>query len=187
MWVLTFAESQTNRGNVMWLVSNFARRLRALRGGQGFPYWYSPELHPEGHGWHVNIFIPFRVRHDVFAPLWGHGFVWVTDFATAQKGPKGEPMGLCRSLREGLRRAAFYGCKYSQKDWSPEHVGRGRHRYEIGQGFSPTGVSQWVDSPAEAQALVVSLVPEEDRHRLRDWDSNSEIEWSRPPIWTWRW
>lgn len=144
MWVLTFAESRHDRGQVMKLVSEFARSLRAVHGGKRFPYWYSPELHPGGHGWHVNLFIPFRIPHDTMNAAWGHGFVWVTDFASAQRGPHGEPLGLCRTPRDGMRRAAQYGCKYSQKDWSPEHVGPRNHRYEIAQGFKPAVTTRWL-------------------------------------------
>jgi hypothetical protein len=119
MWVLTYpGDGQSDRRKVMAEVSEFARRLRSDRGGENFPYWYSPELHPGGHGWHINFFIPFRVPHAEIEALWNHGFVWVTDFATSMSGPKGEPLGLCRTDRDGYRRAAHYGCKYAQKDWS---------------------------------------------------------------------
>jgi hypothetical protein len=187
MWVLTSAEGQFDRREMMTQVSEFARRLRTLHAGQSFPYWYSPELHPGGHGWHVNFFIAFRVPHDVFASTWGHGFVWVTDFASSMKGPKGEPLGLCRTPREGLRRAANYGCKYSQKDWSPEHVGPQNHRYEVAQGFAPTKESGWVRDPAHAEELVKFLVPVEERRSMQRWDSNDVADWTRPPIRTWRW
>jgi hypothetical protein len=187
MWVLTFAKANHDRHVVMAQVSEFARRLRTLHDGRAFPYWYSPELHPGGHGWHVNFFIASRIPHAQFETQWGHGFVWVTDFASAMKGPKGEPLGLCRTPREGLRRAAHYGCKYSQKDWSPEHVGAQNHRYEVAQGFAPNHQSRWVVNPKEAEQLVESLVPGEDRRFIQRWDSNDMAEWTRPPIRTWRW
>ena len=187
MWVLTFAESHSDRREVMIEVAEFARRLKTLHGGERFPYWYSPELHPGGHGWHVNFFIPFRIAHAQIEALWGHGFVWVTDFASSMKGPKGEPLGLCRTPREGLRRAAHYGCKYSQKDWSPEHVGAKNHRYEVAQGFAPKKISGWVPGPDHAEQLVAELVPEGEWTNVMRWDSNDEGEWTRPPIRTWRW
>ncbi len=187
MWVLTFAESHTNRREVMAEVADFARRLKTLHGGERFPYWYSPELHPGGHGWHVNFFIPFWADHAAVAALWENGFVWVTDFASSMKGPKGEPLGLCRTPREGLRRAAHYGCKYSQKDWSPEHVGAKNHRYEVAQGFAPQKISGWVPGPDRAEQLVAELVPEGEWTNVARWDSNDEAEWNRPPVRTWRW
>lgn len=187
MWVLTFAEGEFNRRKVMALVSELARRLRSALGDKRFPYWYSPELHPGGHGWHVNLFIPLRVPHDLVYDLWGLGFVWVTDFSTSQRGPHGEPLGLCRTPQEALRRAARYGCKYSQKDWSPEHVGRRNHRYEIAQGFKPEVVSRWVNDPLEAEELVAELVPDGQWHLLQRWNSNDDPEWTRIPVRTWRW
>jgi hypothetical protein len=187
MWVLTFAMSRTDRTSVMAEVSEFARRLRLHHGGERFPYWYSPELHPLGHGWHVNFFTPFRVPHAEIEALWGHGFVWVTDFATTMRGPKGEPLGLCRTPREGLRRAANYGCKYAQKDWSPENVGALNHRYEVAQGFGPVQESCWVSGPGEAELLVRSYLAPEDQRWLKRWNSDDEPDWRRPPIWTWRW
>lgn len=187
MWVLTFAQGRSDRRVVMAEVADFARRLRTLHNNKPYPYWYSPELHPGGHGWHVNFFIPYRVPHAQVEALWGRGFVWVTDFASAMTGPKGEPLGLCRTPREGLRRAAHYGCKYSQKDWSPEHVGAKNHRYEIAQGFAPKKLADWVRGPDHARELLANLVSAEDRRFLRHWDSNDEPEWLRPPIQTWRW
>jgi hypothetical protein len=187
MWVLTFAHGRYERREVMAEVASFVRRLRGLNHGERFPYWYSPELHPGGHGWHVNLFIPFRIEHALIEALWGHGFVWVTDFASAMRGPKGEPLGLCRTPREGLRRAAHYGCKYAQKDWSPEHVGPANHRYEIAQGFAPRSESVWVEWPDEGEGIVAELVPVSEWNNVRRWDSNDDPEWTRPPIRTWRW
>lgn len=187
MWVLTFRGERFDRRKVMSDVADFARRLRVMHGGEKFPYWYSPELHPGGHGWHVNFFISYRVEHGLIEALWDKGFVWVTDFATSMKGPKGEPLGLCRTPREGLRRAASYGCKYAQKDWSPEHVGALSHRYEVAQGFAPIRQSGWIEGPIEAESLVQFLVPVEDQRWMKRWNSDDEPEWNRPPIRTWRW
>jgi hypothetical protein len=187
MWVLTFRDSQLDRRWVMKSVSELARRIRSVRGRATFPYWYSPELHPNGHGWHVNLFLPFRFDHSEMEELWGYGFVWVTDFAIARRGPHGEPLGLSRTPQEALRRAARYGCKYSQKDWSPEHVGPRNHRYEIAQGFRPEVVTKWVQDPFEAEELVAEYVPEDHWHDLYRWNSNDDPEWTRVPVRTWRW
>jgi hypothetical protein len=186
MWVLTFAESQLDRRRVMSLVSEFARRLRGDL-GERFAYWYSPELHPGGHGWHVNFFIPVRVAHERLTDLWGHGFVWVTDFASSHRGPKGEPLGLCRTPREGWRRAAQYGCKYSQKDWSPEHVGRLNHRYELAQGFRPEVQKLMVQNRDQAESLVAELCAQTGPSRVSRWDSSEVPDWARPPARIWKW
>ena len=65
--------------------------------------------------------------------------------------PKGEPLGLCREPRDGWRRAASYGCKYCQKDWSPEHVGRASHRYEVAQHFAP-----WIGAMTTIAASIAA-------------------------------
>jgi hypothetical protein len=187
MWVLTFAREHHVRGEVMGLVSEFARDLRSRLGVTKMPYWYSPELHPGGHGWHVNFFINVRVSHDLFASEWGEGYVWVTDFADSLRGPKGEPLGLCRTPREGLRRAAQYGCKYSQKDWSPEHVGHRNHRYEVAQGFTPQVEKVWTNGPREAERIISQVVPESDRVSLSSWDSQDDENWNGPRARIWKW
>jgi len=187
MWVLTYAVPPTERRVVMGQVSEFARRMRSGVGGKALPYWYSPEIHPGGHGWHVNFFIAERQPHALIAGLWDHGHVWVTDFAKSKRGPKGEPLGLCRSPREGWRRAARYGCKYAQKDWSPEHVGRQSHRYEVAQGFAPTPLSQWVRTKSAGDRIVADLVPKDDQRAITVWDSDTAAEWMKPPVRTWRW
>lgn len=187
MWVLTFAESRRDRAEVMTLVSEFARRLRSDLGVKALPYWYSPELHPGGHGWHVNFFVPMYLSHARFATLWGHGFVWVTDFEQSPVAPKGEPLGVCRTPREGWRRAAAYGCKYAQKDWLPGVVGAGVHRYEVAQSFAPQVEKSWVDAQSDAWHLVAKLVPKDEWAGLQHWDSNEEPEWDRPPVLVFRW
>ena len=187
MWVLTFEESHTDRRQVMALVSDLARKLRRALRGTAFPYWYSPELHPGGHGWHVNLFVPMRIPHAVVRDTWGNGHVWVTDFGRDPRGPRGEPLGLCREPRDGWRRAAQYGCKYSQKDWSPDHVGRLNHRYEVAQHFAPRKESIWVQDPVEAEVRVLELVEPGASSTVLRWSSNDSEDWDRPPVMTWRW
>ena len=187
MWVLTFAGEHWDRRQVMTDVAEFARRVRVAHGAKPFPYWYSPELHPGGHGWHVNLFIPFRAEHQKMKELWDHGFVWVVDYGSASNGAKGEPLRLCRTPRDAWRRAAQYGCKYSQKDWSPDRVDRSNHRYEVAEGFAPEMVRQWVHDQRHAEQLVTGDLPSEDRRRLKVWDSNDAVEWLRPPVRIWQW
>lgn len=187
MWVLTFAGEHWERRQVMADVAEFARRVRAAHGSKPFPYWYSPELHPGGHGWHVNFFVSDRLDHKRMAELWDLGFVWVVDYGSVSSGAKGEPLRRCRTPRDAWRRAAQYGCKYSQKDWSPEHVGRSNHRYEVAQGFAPEKLTQWVHDPRHAEQIVAGAISPEDWSHLKMWDSNDENEWLRPPVRTWRW
>lgn len=187
MWVLTFKNPPSTRPEVMSLVADFARRLRGDRDNVPLPYWYSPELHPGGHGWHINIFVPMWLEHTSVEELWGLGWVWVTDFEKSPIGPKGEPLGLCRTPREGWRRAAQYGCKYAQKDWVRGAIGPGNHRYEVAQGFSPVPVRRWLEDQNEAWNLVAELAPEGRWDLVEVWESNEDPEWDRPPVATFRW
>ena len=187
MWVLTFAEARRERAEVMWLVGDFARRLRLQHVESGFPYWYSPELHPGGHGWHVNLFVPMWLPHGTVEALWGHGYVWATDFECSPVAPKGEPLGLCRTPRDGWRRAAQYGCKYAQKDWSAESVGAAEDRYEVAQGFQPVPERTHVFDLAAGRSAAKALVSAEDERWVSTWDSDEESEWDRPRVITWRW
>jgi hypothetical protein len=111
----------------------------------------------------------------------------VTKVVRSPRRPKGEPLGLYRTPREGWRRASNYGCKYAQKDWSGEHVGRDKHRYEVVRGFSPVNEASWVSDRAEAERRVNGLVTPEGRGHLKVWDSSDQAGWSRPPVKTWRW
>jgi len=187
MWVLTFRESAQDRRQVMGQVAALARRIRLAWPEGPLPYWYSPELHPGGHGWHVNLFVASRLPQHRVEGLWGHGYVWVTDFATAPRTPKGERLGLCRTPREGWRRAAAYGCKYAQKDWGPGSIGPRDHRYEVAQGYAPEKQTRWVASKAEATGIVAQLLPDEVGGAVEVWDSNDDEGWDGPPVMTWRW
>lgn len=187
MWVLTFEKANGDRRCVMSEVAEFARRIRQASGGDSFAYWYSPELHPGGHLWHVNFFVPDWLSHSTVQRLWGHGIVWVTDFGTASKAPKGEPLGLCRNERDGWRRASQYGCKYAQKDWSRENIDQRNHRYEVAQGFAPEQLSHWVTSREEAARIISGLVPVSGEGLLVKWDSADSEDWDGPPAVTWRW
>lgn len=192
MWVLTYdpervsEASRQERGVAMRSAGALVRRLRRELGCSR-PYWYSPELHPGGHGWHVNLFVADWLDHTVLGRLWGLGFVWVTDFATDPRAPHGEPLGLCRTPQESWRRASRYGCKYAQKDWSREHVGVRSHRYEVGQNFTPHPVRRWVNSKREALELVRSSLPVGAGETLEVWDSEDAERWNRPPAVVFKW
>lgn len=192
MWVLTYdpdrvtEEQRHRRAFAMAATSLLARKLRRLL-GRKVPYWYSPELHPGGHGWHVNLFVAERLAHSELESLWALGFVWVTDFERSPRAPHGEPLGLCRTPQDAWRRAARYGCKYAQKDWSEEHLGRMVHRYEVAQGFAPEVVRRWVNSKREADALVRKYLPEAAGGHVSVWDSMDSESWKRPAAMVYRW
>lgn len=182
MWVLTFPmpglHGAEGRAECMREVAAFAERLRVEFGRQA--YWYSPELHPGGHGWHVNFFIGRRIKHHHVERLWGHGHVWVKDWVKDSR-VKGLPVPLIVAVRLG----AIYGCKYASKDWSAEVLVDGAHRYEVAQGFQPDEHTERLATLAEAMAFAHACfgghLPDET------WSSDQSEDWDAPPVYCLRW
>ena len=181
MWVLTFADGlhgPEGRAECMRQVAAFAERLTAAVGRQA--YWYSPELHPGGHGWHVNFFVARRIKHAQVETLWGHGFVWVKDWAQDSR-----VKGLGLPLVVAVRLGATYGCKYASKDWGEEVLVDGAHRYEIAQGFQPDEHAERLATLSEAMAFVHELF---GGHLAADvWSSDQAEAWDAPPVYCLRW
>lgn len=172
MWVLTLEgeglHGAEGRAEVMELVAQFVRRFRARFGDQ--PYWFSPELHPGGHGWHVNLFVGRRFPWSEVEKLWGHGYVWAKDW-TRDDRVRGA------SFVEKLRAGASYGAKYAAKDWDAVHLAGGAHRYERAEGFDPVGVLAEVRSVGEGVRLALAHLG----GACRVWWSADADDWQGPP------
>jgi hypothetical protein len=111
--------------------------------------------------------------------LWGHGMVWVSD---KTKHPRVLRANL--PFVEALRLAAVYACKYAVKDWDPEMIGPGRHRYECAEGFEPVRVVEHVERLAEAVEFaedVFGATPE------TVWCSLDFDQWDGPLAYCLRW
>jgi hypothetical protein len=182
MWVLTYPmpglQGPEGRAQCMRDVAAFAERLMATCGRRA--YLYSPELHPGGHGWHVNFFVSGRIKHELVKSLWDHGHVWVKDWT---QDSRIQSLGL--PLVVAVRLAATYGCKYASKDWSEEVLAGGAHRYELAQGFQPDENAERYATLAEAWA---------DVHRRfggclpsRMWSSDEAPDWDAPPVYCFTW
>lgn len=139
-----------------------------------------PELHPGGHGWHVNFFVGRRLPHADVEELWGHGIVWVSD---KTKHPRVKRLGL--PLVVAIRLGAVYGCKYASKDWSEEVLTDGAHRYEVAQGFAPDEYADRHATLAEAWGAVHQhfggVIP------AHVWSSAEATGWEAPPVYCLRW
>lgn len=181
MWVFTIAgdglHGPEGRAVMMSLVAAFVRRFHAEFGVM--PYWYSPELHPSGHGWHVNFFVPKRLPHHRMAELWGHGHVWVSD---KLNHPDVKRKAL--PFVQALRLAALYACKYASKDWSPDQIPPGCHRFEAAQGFKPQKDSVRAVTEAEAFAFIIEVF---GRPPDAVWRSSDCEDWEGPPTMCLRW
>jgi len=181
MWVLTFAvglHGAEGRRECMQRVAAFVQALRRELGS--FAYWYSPELHPDGHGWHVNLFVPKRLAHHHVRELWGHGHVWVSDWAKDSRVVDAR-LGFVDALRLG----AQYGCKYASKDWGEDVLAGGAHRYEIAQGFRPRAITVIADSAGAGVRFASVCFGGRRPDRL--WSSSESADWDGPPVWCLSW
>lgn len=181
MWVLTIEgeglHGPDGRAEIMRRVAGFVRKLRRTYGE--LPYWFSPELHPGGHGWHVNFFVAKRLPHAVLQPMWGHGIVNVSDWAT-HRIVKKRGQGFLDALRAG----AEYGCKYATKDWDAEQIGSNGRRYEAAEGFKPRKLSARVDTLAAGHRAAIRFFGGPASLEWRSWESEG---WDGPSVVTMRW
>ena len=186
MWVLTFTGSglqgPEGREACMRAVQNFVRRFRRQFGDMA--YWYSPELHPNGHGWHVNFFVPKRLPYAEMIQVWSNrstgvdevetGHLWVSD---KTKDPRVRQLGL--SFAAALRLAALYACKYASKDWSPEQIPPGGRRFCAAEGFKPTKECVSVESFEEGIRAAVDRFGSPPTSVWRSWE---EPDWDGPNV-----
>lgn len=181
MWVFTIEGEglygPDGRAEIMRRVAGFVRKLRRVYGE--LPYWFSPELHPGGHGWHVNFFVAKRLPHAVLQPLWGHGIVNVYDWAT-HRIVKMRGQGFLDALRAGSE----YGCKYAAKDWNPEQIGANGRRYEAAEGFKPRKLTARVDTLAAGYRAATRFFGGPASLEWHSWESES---WDGPTVVTMRW
>lgn len=168
-WTLTFPEetpcSRERFGTVRRRVNQLCRELRV--GDEAFPYLYTIEEHPGGHGYHVNLLVGSRYEHSRVTELWG-GHVWVS-------GPR-RRFGR-RATARGHVGYALKSLAYAMKgDERPE---RGLHRYERAQGFKVRRVRVVVRTFAEARAqALVRMAGEVPKH---EFDLTSLADYRGPP------
>jgi hypothetical protein len=80
-------------------VAEFFRGLRSELGGERFPYAWTSEWHPGGHGLHVHFTVGRYVRERLIRQVWGRG---ITHIKRIQDLPVGS------GAVEEARRAAGY-------------------------------------------------------------------------------
>jgi hypothetical protein len=193
MWVLTLAGEGLHRAEgrreVMRRCGVFARQLRQALGGEPFAYLYSPELHPGGHGWHVNFFVGSVISIELVREVWTGvetqgparcGYVFVSDWVA-----KVRRRDSSMSVRSAIRAAARYAAKYGSKDWSAEVLAGGQHRYEVAEGFAPAKVHRWARRRHRIERHLLVLFGGEVPAEV--WESDTVADWHGPPVFTWRW
>jgi hypothetical protein len=107
-------------------VGEFFRDLRGAVRGRRFPYLWTDEWHPGGHGLHVHFAAGRFIGRRALERCWPHGFVHIKLIGDVPTGSG--------ALAEA-RKAAFYLGKYVSKE--SEARPTGLHRYEVAQGFQP--------------------------------------------------
>jgi hypothetical protein len=199
MWVLTFA-GEGLHGSAGYLQAQaetaaFMKRLRRdFFRGKPFPYLWSIEPHPQGHGWHVNVMLQnVFIKKSEFQRCWQssasriNGNVWYTDFTSDREDWLGRPIGgkigkpASAGFRTAAKRAASYASKYIGKDLHDcSDIPAGAHRYEVAQGFQPEPVCVRFET-FEAAARFIMSHPSvgslEWFSRSCDWD-----DWDGPPV-----
>jgi len=155
-------------------VRGFFRGLRGGLGGERFPYAWTSEWHPGGHGLHVHFAVGRYVRERLIREVWGRG---ITHIKRIQDLPVGS------GAVEEARRAAGYLAKYVSKSLDNDPV-PGLHRYEVGQGFQPRVIPFEGDSEA---AVIAMASAEMGSAPVQVWRSASVEGWRAPPAYWCAW
>jgi hypothetical protein len=153
----------------MAAAAEFVRDLRALVRVEAMPYAVVPEYHEDGHV-HVHCLVDRFVAKDAIASVWSHGFVDVRRFKRANGG-----------ARAAARRAAAYACKYVAKTFDQERADelRGRHRYEVGEGFQPTVIKR---GGYRSLADAIRFVTDHGSEVIYAVSSDALVEYDGPPF-----
>lgn len=126
-------------------VGEFFRALRRRLSARSFPYLWTGEWHPGGHGLHAHFAVGAYIDKALIARVWEHGFVAIRRLNDGVE----HASALARA-----RVAAVYLGKYVAKTFAR---GNGLHRYEVAQGFQPRRLRFFADSMDVALQFCVEL------------------------------
>ncbi len=147
-------------------LAEFFRDLRQAVGGKRFPYLWTDELHPGGHGLHAHFTVGRFIPRKALERSWPHGFVHIKLIGDLPTGS---------GALEESRRAAYYLAKYAGKH--AEGRPGGLHRYEVGQGFQPRKIRLTRRSEVEVIAAAAELMGSAPKV----WRSSEKKDWAGPP------
>jgi hypothetical protein len=172
---LTYAgEGCFDQGQLREDVAGFFRGLRSELAGERFPYAWTSEWHPGGHGLHVHFTVGRFVRERLIRQVWGRG---ITHIKRIQDLPVGS------GAVEEARRAAGYLAKYVSKSLDDDPTS-GLHRYEVAQGFQP----RVLPFQAESEAAVIAAASEAmGGAPVQVWRSATVEGWRAPPAYWCAW
>ena len=128
-----------------------------------------PELHKDGVHLHVHFAVGQYIRRGLIEQAWGRGWVNIKLLSDL-------PVG-ATSWHEA-RRAASYLSKYVTKTFEADL--RGRHRYEVAQGFQPA-VTRLAGRSSDEALDACAVMGGEPEVR---WSSATKKGWRGPPsVW----
>jgi hypothetical protein len=153
-------------------LASFFRELRGVLGGRPFPYVWVPEYHGDGKRFHAHFAVGRYIHWRKVRDAWGHGHVGMDLIGDL-------PVGSGR-LQEA-RYAAGYLSKYVTKSLEDSTI-RGRHRYDVAQGFQPARVRVCGDSVDEAIGAAAAMF--DGVAPTRSWFSSEQKGWrGAPALW----
>lgn len=126
-------------------VAGFFRALRRRLSVGSFPYLWTAEWHPGGHGLHVHFAVGRYVDKPLIAGAWGRGFVEIRRLNVE--------LQYASALARARIAAAYLG-KYVSK--ALDRSG-GLHRYEVAEGFQPRRLRFFADTMEVALQFCVEL------------------------------
>lgn len=151
-------------------VAAFWRDLRARLGGDALAYVWVPEWHKTGHGVHVHFGAGRFIHYALIRQSWPHGNISIKRL--------GNNLAMGAGSWEYARRTAGYLSKYVAKAIEDDRRIRGRHRYEVAQGFEPARQGFTGTSPADVLAQASAAM---GRAPVSVWNSDEAAEWRAPP------
>jgi hypothetical protein len=141
-------------------------------GNERFPYAWTSEWHPGGHGLHVHV--GRYVRERLIRQVWGRGITHIKRIQDLSVGS---------GAVEEAPRAAGYLAKYVSKSLD-EDPKPGLHRYEVAQGFQPRVVP--LEGESEA-AVIAAASAEMGGEPVQVWRSSTVEGWRAPPAYWCAW
>jgi hypothetical protein len=150
-------------------VGAFFKELRPGLGGERFPYLWTSEWHPGGHGLHVHFGVGRYVRWTLIRDSWGRGRVHIKLLGDLPVGSG--------ALAEARLNAWYLG-KYVAKGLDDERRTAGLHRYEVAQGFQPEQLLVYGRTDEEAIGQASEYLGRAPEYV---WRSENSEGWHGPP------
>lgn len=163
---LTFRDAQKERSQVVKLLQAFFRKVKAR-----LPrlQWVAVlELHSDGEKWHVHMAVNKWVAKEVWADIWGNGFIDVRRIKSKHGGNDPDKQA---------RAAAAYLAKYIAKGADEENRREAYdHRYFHRQGMRITEIEAEADGWVDAKRVACRIMGKAPSYEWCSWDCTDGSE-----------